>query len=61
MTNTTADRSEVDVTIQKSRAGTEQRLATGHSIDKFAAARVDKKKQKRARHRAKLNRSHTDG
>ncbi|HEV2960456.1 MAG TPA: hypothetical protein VG649_01425 [Candidatus Angelobacter sp.] len=61
MTNTTADRSEVNVTIQKSLAGLEQRPPAGHSIDRFAAARMDKKKQKRAKHRAKLKRSHTDG
>ena len=30
-------------------------------LDKFAEARRAKKKQKRARHRAKLRRSHTKG
>ena len=32
-----------------------------HPVDKFAAARKAKKKEKRARHRARLRRSHTDG
>jgi len=61
MTNATADRSEVNLTIQKPQAGLEKRPPAGPSIDRFAAARMDKKKQKRAKHRAKLKRSHTDG
>ena len=61
MTNTTADSSEVNATSQKPRAGREQRPPAENSIDKFAAARMAKKKQKRARHRTKLKRSNTDG
>jgi hypothetical protein len=61
MTNTIADRSEVNLPTQKSAAGMEQRPATRHSNDKFAVARTEKKKQKRARHRARLKRSNTDG
>ena len=61
MTNTTADSSEVNATPQKPRAGREQHPAAENSIDKFAAARMAKKKQKRARHRARLKRSNTDG
>jgi len=61
MTSTTADRSEDNVPIQKPQAGFEQRPPAEHSIDRFAAARMDKKKQKRAKHRAKLKRSHADG
>lgn len=61
MTNTAADRSEVNVTIQKSQADLEHASAKEHLPDRFVAARVEKKKQKRARHRAKLKRSHTDG
>jgi len=31
------------------------------TVDKFTEARMAKKKQRRARHRARLRRSHTDG
>ncbi len=61
MTNTTADRSEVNVTLQKSQADLEPGPAKEHLPDRFVAARIEKKKQKRIRHRAKLKRSHTDG
>jgi hypothetical protein len=61
MTNTTADRSEINAMIQKSQAGLELHPSAEHSIDRFAAARMNKKKQKRAKHLAKLKRSHTDG
>ncbi len=61
MTNTTTDRSEVNVTIRKSQADLEQVPAKQHLPDRFVTARAEKKKQKRARHRAKLKRSHTDG
>ena len=61
MTNKTADGSEVNETSHKPRAGREQHPTAENSIDKFAAARMAKKKQKRARHRARLKRSNTDG
>jgi hypothetical protein len=40
---------------------TEQHASPERSVDKFADARRAKKKEKRARHRAKLRRSHTNG
>ena len=61
MPNKTADGSEVNETSHKPRAGREQHPTAENSIDKFAAARMAKKKQKRARHRARLKRSNTDG
>ena len=42
---------------QKMRANSEQPA----SLDKFADARRARKKEKRARHRARLKRSNTDG
>ena len=42
---------------QKMRANSEQPAAQ----DKFAEVRRARKKEKRARHRARLKRSHTDG
>jgi len=43
------------------QAGIEQHASARHPVDKFAAARIAKKKQKRLRHRARLKRSNTDG
>jgi hypothetical protein len=40
---------------------TEQHASPERSVDKFADARRARKKEKRARHRAKLRRSHTNG
>jgi hypothetical protein len=40
---------------------TQTKASPEHPVDKFAEARRAKKKEKRARHRAKLRRSHTDG
>jgi hypothetical protein len=40
---------------------TEQHASPERSVDKFADARRAIKKEKRARHRAKLRRSHTNG
>jgi len=45
-----------EATLQKPQADT-----TRHPVDKFAAARIAKKKEKRQRHRARLKRSNTDG
>jgi len=44
--------------IQKTPAKPEQ---PAPPADKFAEARRNKKKEKRARHRARLRRPHTDG
>ena len=43
------------------RLNPEKRASSNQSVDKFAEARMAKKKQKRARHRARLRRSHTNG
>jgi hypothetical protein len=40
---------------------TKTKAEPGHSVDKYAEARRAKKKEKRARHRAKLRRSNTGG
>ena len=53
--------STADATFQKPQAGIEQRAPARHTVDKFAAARIAKKKQKRLKHRARLKRSNTDG
>lgn len=45
---------------QETQANPEKH-ASKQSVDKFAEARMAKKKQKRARHRARLRRSHTNG
>jgi hypothetical protein len=56
-----ADRSEPNVTSQKTQESPEKRAPPERSIDKLADARRAKKKQKRARHRARLRRSNTSG
>jgi hypothetical protein len=61
MVQTVTDHSEVDATTQKPPMRPEQHASAAPSIDKFADARRAKKKEKRARHRARLRRSHTDG
>ena len=53
--------STAEATLQKPQADIEQHAPARHTIDKFAAARIAKKKQKRLRHRARLKRSNTDG
>ena len=53
----TVDESRKNPTEQKMRANSEQPAAH----DKFAEARRARKKEKRARHRARLKRSNTDG
>jgi hypothetical protein len=55
-----ADRSEPIATTQ-TLASPEKHARPEHSVDKFADARKAKKKQRRARHRARLKRSHTNG
>jgi len=46
---------------QETRVKPEKNALSNQSTDKFAQARMAKKKQKRARHRARLRRSHTNG
>jgi hypothetical protein len=61
MGTTAADRTEANGTPEKTQASPEKHAPPQRSFDKFADARRAKKKQKRARHRAKLKRSHTGG
>jgi hypothetical protein len=61
METTAADRTETNATPGKIQASPEKHGPPQRSADKFADARRAKKKQKRARHRAKLKRSHTGG
>ena len=55
-----ADPSEQNTPPQKTQPKAQQQ-APPERFDKFAEARRAKKKEKRARHRAKLRRSHTGG
>ena len=61
MINTGADRSEGNATTQQAQMKPEQHASPSPSADKFADARRAKKREKRARHRARLRRSHTNG
>jgi len=61
MDTTAADHSEGNTTTQKAQMKPARDVSTEHSVDKFADARRAKKKEKRARHRAKLRRPHTAG
>jgi hypothetical protein len=60
MSTTVVDHSEPEATAQKVQAN-QPHASPGLPVDKFAAARSAKKKEKRARHRAKLRRSHANG
>jgi hypothetical protein len=61
MGTTVVDQSKENAAPQKTQPKTEQLASPERSVDRFAEARRAKKKEKRARHRAKLRRSHTDG
>jgi hypothetical protein len=61
MDTTVVDQSAENAVPQKMQPGAEQHPSPERSVDKFADARRAKKKERRARHRAKLKRSHTDG
>ena len=61
MDTTVADPSEQNAPPQKTQPKAEQQTPPERLVDKFAEARRAKKKEKRARHRARLRRSHTDG
>lgn len=58
---TVADPSEPVAQPQKTQPGAEKQALRERLIEKFAEARRAKKKEKRARHRAKLRRSYTNG
>jgi hypothetical protein len=60
MSTTTVDHAVPNATPEKAQAS-QQPAPLQHPVDKFAEARRAKKKEKRARHRAKLRRSHADG
>jgi hypothetical protein len=61
MDTTVADPSEQNAPPQKTQPKAEQQAPPERLVDKFAEARRAKKKEKRARHRARLSRSHTNG
>jgi hypothetical protein len=61
MGTTAVDQPEENAAPQKMHAKAAQPASPEKSVDKFADARRAKKKEKRARHRAKLRRSHTNG
>ncbi len=61
MDPTAADHSEENTATQKAKMKPEQQASAEHTVDKFADARRAKKKEKRARHRARLRRPHTGG
>lgn len=56
-----AGRTELYPPPQEARVNPEKHASSIPSTDRFAEARMAKKKQKRARHRARLRRSHTNG
>lgn len=53
--------SEQNLPPQKTQPETEQQAPPERLVNKFDDARRAKKKEKRARHRSKLRRSHTNG
>jgi hypothetical protein len=61
MDTTVAGPSEQDELPRKTQPKPEHQATPERLVDKFAEARRAKKKERRARHRAKLRRSHTDG
>ena len=61
MDTTIADSSEKNELPRKTQPKPEHHATQQRVVDKFAEARRAKKKEKRARHRARLRRSHTDG
>lgn len=58
---TAADGTETIATPPKTQVSPEKHAPAERSVDTFADARRAKKKQRRARHRARLRRSHTNG
>jgi hypothetical protein len=61
MSTTTVDLAEPEVTPEKAPVIQQQHASPVGPVDKFAEARKAKKKARRATHRAKLRRSHTNG
>jgi hypothetical protein len=59
MSTVEVDRPAPDATPEKPPA--KQQASPQRPVDKFAEARMVKKKHKRARHRATLRRSHANG
>ncbi|PYX91652.1 MAG: hypothetical protein DMG67_09380 [Acidobacteria bacterium] len=59
MSTIAVERPEPDAAPEKAKAN--QQASAAHPLDKFAEDRRTKKKIKRARHRAKLRRSNTNG
>ncbi len=59
MSTSAVEHPEPDAAPEKAKAN--QQASAAHPLDKFAEARLAKKKVKRARHRAKLRRSNTNG
>jgi len=60
MSTSTVERPEPDTAPEKAKTN-QQQSSAARPLDKFAEARLAKKKVKRARHRAKLKRSNTNG
>lgn len=61
MDTTLSDPSEQSEMPRKTQPKPEHQAEPQRLVDKFAEVRRAKKKEKRARHRARLKRSHTDG
>jgi hypothetical protein len=61
MTTPVEETSEPSATPQKAQVSPKQHASPDRPVDKYAAARDAKKKQRRRAHRAVLKRSHTNG
>jgi hypothetical protein len=61
MSTTAVDLTEKNAAAEKAQTKPEQHASPKRAVDKFAEARLAKKKERRARHRARLKRSHTNG
>jgi len=61
MDTSAVDTPEPIATPQKAQASPKQHASPERPVDKYAAARHAKKKQRRRAHRAVLKRSHTNG
>jgi hypothetical protein len=61
MDSKAADHSEEETATQKAKVRRDQHASADPSVDKVTDAKRAKKKQKRAKHRARLRRPHTGG
>ena len=61
MDSKTTEQAEEAAATQKGKVRPGPDASAEQSVDKFADAKRAKKKQKRAKHRARLRRSHTNG